>query len=204
MHEREGVIQYQIQLERQPLQLDTRILKSLNQWRAWLKMRAWLGQDAHRYQGLGFGNLSVRTPDGFLISASQTGALAALSSAEVSEVIEADPARNLVRARGQLAPSSEALTHAAVYQAQPLAQAVIHVHAPQLWQARHQLLYPQTCASIGYGTPAMAQAIGAYALQGERLIMMNGHTDGILTWGQDLIEASLELQWAQQRLASLS
>ena len=71
--------------------------------------------------GVGFGNLSVR--DGatrsFYITGSATGGLPELTPADCVRVVEYDFAKNWLSYEGAAIPSSESLTHAAIYESDP-------------------------------------------------------------------------------------
>jgi hypothetical protein len=100
---------------------------------------------------------------------------------------------NFIRARGPLPPSSEALTHAALYQASDAVQSVIHVHSPLLWERASKLGFMLAAEEATYGTPAMAQVVAdlvqnkidkEHSAQG--VIAMLGHRDGIIAYGDDV------------------
>src|SRR5207302_1989498 len=71
-----------------------------------------------------------------------------------------DVAANALGCRGPVAASSESLSHAAVYAAEPAAAAVIHVHHLGLWEELRDVL-PTTDSRAEAGKPAMADAITA-------------------------------------------
>ena len=71
MTEREGVIKYSLDFTEGVLG-EPASLEVLNAWRSIFKDTGLLGEDPGRYGGYGFGNLSVRTERGFLITGSQT------------------------------------------------------------------------------------------------------------------------------------
>ena len=140
--------------------------------------------------GIGFGNLSVRTvADQFVITGSATGASRVLRPEQFSLVEAFSPERNMVRSRGSLHASSESLTHGALYQGHPGVNCVIHVHSRLLFD---QLLLQgcsATPAAVPYGTPAMAQAV--QRLVGAQpkipdLFVMAGHDEGIIAYGADV------------------
>jgi hypothetical protein len=74
--------------------------------------------------------------------------------------------------------------------------AVVHVHSLGLWE---KLLndFPTTSLSIEYGTPEMAHAVGKLASEfngrGEKIIVMGGHREGILSYGSSLEEATTKI-----------
>ena len=196
MSEREGVIKYQLQhrMGTLPENLD---LGELNAWRSLLFRLGLVGQQASRYQGLGFGNLSQRLESGaprFLITGTQTGHLPQLSREDFAIVDHASPLDNHIESYGPVQPSSEALTHASVYQHDPLAQAVIHVHSPELWRQTLTLRLPHIGADIAYGSVAMAKAVEACLKSGQLqplpLFSMLGHEDGIVAFGPSLASAA--------------
>jgi ribulose-5-phosphate 4-epimerase/fuculose-1-phosphate aldolase len=190
----EGLIQYQLNYHAQALVPDLNI-NPLNGIRAELYKLKLLGQSSELYQGLGYGNISQRLtteqyPQGFLITGSQTGHLKTLNDSHYAWVLECEPSLNRLTATGETPPSSEAMTHAVIYQALPSVHAVIHVHWSTLWQQASQRHLLHTAAEVAYGTPAMAEAV-ANALQAADkpsigCLAMLGHEDGILAWGTDL------------------
>src|SRR6188472_2162551 len=108
-----------------------------------MKTLGFIGIDPARYQGVGFGNISVRVPpfrgprgqqSAFLITGTQTGAPRAIGVDDVCVVESWDLRRNRVVSRGRILPSSESLTHGAVYDVVPNARAVIHAHAPTIFR----------------------------------------------------------------------
>ncbi|MEX2326495.1 MAG: hypothetical protein WD558_02085, partial [Pseudomonadales bacterium] len=64
--ETEGVIKFDLAFTRQ--RHDHADVSQLAIWRRLLMDKGLLGQSPERYGGLGFGNLSMRTQAGFLIS----------------------------------------------------------------------------------------------------------------------------------------
>lgn len=202
--QQEGVVQYACELDEKQLAWPDSLLEELNFWRSKMQTAGWIGQDPPRYQGLGFGNLSLRqptdkNPDAFIITATQTGHLSWLDSDAWPWVTDADIACNQLKAQGLQPPSSEALSHAALYQANPAISAVIHGHAPELWKLAAKLSLVTTPKELPYGTPALARAISQQAGQASGLLVMLGHEDGLLAWGRNLAEAAEKLYALQSR-----
>ncbi|HET6559916.1 MAG TPA: class II aldolase/adducin family protein [Prolixibacteraceae bacterium] len=145
--------------------------------------------------GIGYGNLSQRIPghDFFYISGSGTGAKKRLEVSDYSMVTSFTIPANQLSCRGHTKASSESMTHAALYKALPMSNAVVHIHCLWLWE---NLLYnyPATSARIEYGTPEMAEAVGRLATEmmgnKEQIIVMGGHREGILAFGDDLGEVT--------------
>lgn len=164
--ETEGVIKFELAFT--PRRHDHTDILALTTWRRVLMQKGLLGQAADQYGGLGFGNVSMRTTAGFLISGSQTGHLVDVSAADFAEVTAWDIDRNWLAARGMTQPSSESLTHAAVYELGPDFKYVFHIHSPQIWQQAAALGLAETRASVAYGSPAMAREVARVA-QGQAL-----------------------------------
>src|SRR5205807_9807504 len=126
----------------------------------------------------------------FLITATQTGAKSTLTENDVVVVDEWDLRKNRVVSRGSALPSSESLTHGAVYDVVPGARAVIHVHAPEIFTRAHVLHLPTTDAHVGYGTVAMANEVARLwrtsDLADVRVFAMAGHEDGVVAFGHAL------------------
>lgn len=195
MTELEGVIKYR--LDFQPGEpRDYPEIAELNAWRTILFQLGLIGQDSERYEGLAFGNVSFRldeTPQ-FVITGSQTSGLMHLTGEHFCTILSADPGRNHIVAEGAIKPSSEALTHAAVYTANREVNAVVHVHSPIIWQHYRSLALPAIDSAVQYGTPAMAEAVfelfARNRLGGKPIFVMLGHKDGIVSFGDSIADAS--------------
>lgn len=166
-------------------------LAELNAYRAKLLELHVLGVDSN---GIGFGNLSVR--DGgtgnFYVTASGTGGKLELTPSDCAKVVACDFRTNAVRFLGSSIPSSESLTHAAIYASDPTAAAVIHCHDCSLWTALLNRA-PTTSEAVEYGTPELAYEIIALLkdsdAQNRKIVVLAGHESGIVTFGKDLDEA---------------
>lgn len=210
----EGVVKFQ--LTHRPAALEERVLgdavRALMGWREVLRRLGGLGQDAARYGGAGYGNLSARVPPlgesgrgrrRFLVTGTQTGGRRVFALADCSVVERYDLEHNQVASFGGTAPSSESLTHGAIYDASPSARAVFHVHSPDLWQGARALGLPLTRAEIPYGTPEMAREVERMfreaALFEHRIFAMAGHEDGVIAFGDsaDAAGATLLRHWAR-------
>lgn len=156
--------------------------------------------------GIGYGNVSLRLKDSrakFIITGTQTGHKPALESADYSLVTGYDIKKNRVECEGHIAASSESMTHAAVYELARDIGAVIHVHSRTLWQ-RGADFYPATEPTVPYGTPQMAYEMRRLydhtSLAKEKILIMLGHEEGVLAFGQSLAQAMDTLQTALTRL----
>jgi len=193
----EGIIKFQVRHETCVCCRDSDI-EELTKWRNSLKAAGLVGQDATKYGGFGFGNLSKRMPDGtFLITASQTGHLEKLTPEDYVKIIASDPAQNLVCSQGIQRPSSETLTHLAVYGSNPRVRFVFHVHSHEIWMARDDLGLPTTNPAVECGTPEMFYEVQRLLKdccnQQKGVLAMGGHTDGILAWGETADETGFSL-----------
>lgn len=197
----EGVIKYTLEYTlTDPLPAEG--LRELIAWRRVLHLCGLIGQTPDRYAGYGYGNISQRrSSDGrkrpFVISGSQTGHLADLTRDHFALVLNSLPAKNYVVARGPVKPSSESLTHGAIYALDTLVGGVIHAHSPHIWRQTALLGIPQTDAAVPYGTPALAEEIGRLFANSDvrqlGILAMGGHEDGIVTFGATVTAAGITL-----------
>ena len=166
-------------------------LSKLNACRRKLRELHLVGVDRN---GVGFGNLSVR--DGrstdFYITGSATGGLPELNPADCARIVAYDFSSNWLRYEGVAVPSSESLTHAAVYEADPIVCAVIHWHDSNLWTTLVNRA-PTTSKDVAYGTPRMAYEIirllKEHDARMRKILVMAGHEGGIIAFGRNLEEA---------------
>lgn len=168
------------------------------------KMNRWrnkfyrLGLIGTYKDGVGFGNISVRTKRNgkFIITGSQTGGFKKLLKSHYTRVISYDIAKNSVTCKGPIKASSESMTHAAVYKIAKNANAVIHVHSLKLWRKLLNRV-PTSNKQAAYGTPEMAKEIFRLYketdLRNQKMMVMGGHQEGILTFGENLDEAGRKL-----------
>jgi L-ribulose-5-phosphate 4-epimerase len=143
--------------------------------------------------GISFGNLSIRlTKNIFLITGTATGHLADLSNNHYSKVTSYNLSKNSLTCEGPVKASSESLTHAAVYESNNFANAVIHVHNRILWKKLLNVL-PSTLPDVEYGTTEMAKEVKRLFkqtdLSAKKLFVMTGHEEGIVSFGNNLQEA---------------
>lgn len=208
MTAQEGVIRFRFDHRREELPAELAAVAALlARWRRALVELGVVGQDADRYGGYGFGNLSARVGRrSFLVTGSQTGHLADLDPARFALVESWDAAAHRLASRGLVAPSSESLTHAALYDASPRVGAVFHVHSAALWGRRGSAELPETAPGIEQGTPEMVAEVARLTRRGLQrrsdggrsaepagLLAMGGHEDGILAYGADPDDAGRAL-----------
>jgi hypothetical protein len=191
----EGIISFAIaQWQQHPLD-EFAGYGTLEQWRRILQQKHLIGRDT---QGISYGNVSLRHPQGgFVITSSQQAHLPHLAPDQYTWVTHYDWEAHTLCCVGTFPPSSESGTHHTLYQVHPALGAVLHVHNSGLW---HYLLGQgwHTDPAIAYGTAAMAvnvaQLYGAIADPFTRPVLaMGGHQDGILSFGATVDDAGTAL-----------
>jgi ribulose-5-phosphate 4-epimerase/fuculose-1-phosphate aldolase len=169
-----------------PLQL----VWELNLWREKMYEKGLIGMYP---DGIGFGNISMRWKENeFLISGTATGGLPKLNESHYSLVTDHDLSTNSVTCTGPIKASSESLTHAAIYECSATTNAVIHIHNLEMWKGLMNRV-PTSNDTVPYGTPGMANEIkrlfAETPLSLEKIMVMGGHEEGIISFGKDLGEA---------------
>ena len=146
-----------------------------------------------KLKGVGFGNISVKDGDDFIISGAKTGRLGGLTNEHYTRITGYDLKKNHVECQGVISPSSEAMTHAAVYDSDVSVKAVIHVHNKNLWDYLLKQRVPETSKDADYGTPEMGIEVKRLFKETnashKKIIVMKGHEEGILVFGESLKEA---------------
>jgi L-ribulose-5-phosphate 4-epimerase len=181
------------------------VASQLGAWRLILNSLRLVGRDHHLYDGVGYGNLSGRIgpfpgPRGaraFLITGTQTGELQCMSLDQLALVTRYEIEKNSVQSRGLIRPSSESMTHGAVYEIGGQIRYVFHAHSEVIWRNRAALRLPTTHKLIEYGTPEMAQDVRRLVnherLLDRQIFAMGGHEDGIVSFGRTPEEAGSQL-----------
>jgi ribulose-5-phosphate 4-epimerase/fuculose-1-phosphate aldolase len=162
-------------------------------------------------KGAGFGNLSMRdgATKNFYITGSATGRVWELTPANYTKVVAYDFERNRLSYEGSTIPSSESLTHAAIYESDASVGAVIHCHDLTLWTAILNQA-PTISKAVKYGTAEMAYEVMRLFeltdLRSGKIFVMAGHEGGIVTFGSDLEEAFAVLmrEWKKRMAVSSS
>jgi len=188
--EQEGVINFAYDLQTPDAAVaEDDITGPLAGWRNIFRRLGLIGQETDRYAGFGFGNLSARDeakPTEFVISASQTGALATLKDKHLVRITGYSLERFWVDGMGSQPPSSETLTHAMVYAADPRISWVFHCHSPEIWGQAEALAIPCTGADVGYGSLEMVNAVAELLEKHQSrplLFATLGHEDGVFSCG---------------------
>jgi L-ribulose-5-phosphate 4-epimerase len=169
--------------------------QEINHWRNRLHQLGLIGMYPNQ---IGFGNISIRTTasNQFYITGSATGGFEKLSEAHYTLVTEFNFSANRLTCHGPIKASSESLSHAALYLADPGANAVIHVHHLLFWQKLLNQI-PTTSCEVAYGTPQMSGEIlrlfQETDLKHTKVLVMGGHPEGIISFGKDMEEAGRAL-----------
>jgi len=187
----EGVVKFRCEWIQGPSPKEEEI-QDLNRCRSKLYERGCIGVYP---EGIGFGNVSVRSPraNGFIISGTQTGAIPELSPKHYTRVLDYNIDQNFIRCEGETQASSESLTHAMLYTLDAAIGAVVHVHHRVLWKRLIDQV-PTTSKKISYGTPEMAREIRRLYetsdLREKHILVMGGHAEGVMTFGGDPQQAT--------------
>jgi len=184
----EGYIKFDLQWDKKSVDFPENKLSELNIFRTQLFDLGLIGMYP---DGIGFGNISTRigNTDQFIISGSATGQLRTLTKEHYSLITGFDIEKNTIICEGQIAASSESMSHAALYKSNHNIHAVVHVHHKKLWSNYLNTL-PTTSKNAEYGTPEMANEIKKLAHVYEGIIIMGGHEEGIVSFGLNLEEAT--------------
>lgn len=167
-------------------------IKTLNKWREKLYDLKLIGY--YSKHKVGYGNISVRYKQTaqFIISGTQTGHLKNLNENHYSLVTYYNIDKNTLFCEGQAKASSESLTHAVIYDLSKKFNAVIHIHNLTLWNKLKDKV-PTSNQNVPYGTPEMANEIFRLYhnsnLSNKKLLVMGGHEEGLISFGESLDEA---------------
>jgi hypothetical protein len=186
----EGVIKFKYSLKFGP-PLDEGSFIELEKWRVILYKMGLIGE--YPTEKVGYGNLSrkIAGPDNqFIITGTQTGKYAHLTNMQYTKVVKCNLAKMNVEAVGPIAPSSESLTHYAIYSSCPHINAIFHVHSNELWQYMIDNKMDATNEDISYGTIEMAdEAQKCIGNKKSGIFVMKGHQDGVTSYGTSIEEA---------------
>jgi L-ribulose-5-phosphate 4-epimerase len=156
-----------------------------------------LGLIGESAEGIGYGNISIRHGQNqFIISGSATGKIKELNNQHYTLVTGYSIETNSLAATGPIIASSESLTHAVIYDYDKSVNAVIHIHHLGLWKALMNQV-PTTENTVEYGTPDMAKEMirlfKETNLAQQKILVMAGHEEGIITFGKNIEEAGAVL-----------
>ena len=188
----DGVIKYDRTNFTQCEALNYSEYAELETWRTLLYRLNLIGE--YPVEQAGFGNMSKAqnyeeySPfhgTQFVITGTQTGKHPKLNGEHYTRVLGYDIALQKINVLGPLEASSEALTHAAIYEANPNIKAIFHIHSKPIWDGMKNDLSPSTHEDIPYGTLEMANAVkDLIAGQNNGVICMRGHEDGVIAYAE--------------------
>jgi L-ribulose-5-phosphate 4-epimerase len=144
--------------------------------------------------GIGYGNVSIRIgrSNKFVITGSQTGKVKRISRSNLAIVEKVDIVRNYLKCKGKYPASSESISHHMLYKLSKKINAVIHIHNLRLWK-KYLNKFPTTIKKISYGTVELGNDIkrlwNSGKLKKEKILIMGGHKEGIIVFGENLDEA---------------
>jgi len=198
----DGVIKYDRSQYTKSDALKTDEYVPLEKWRKTLHQLKLIGE--YLPEKIGYGNLSQKKDyhelhaplqrSQFVITGTQTGGLVNLQGNSYTRVLDYNFESWSVKTMGPLEASSEALTHAAIYEADREITAVFHIHDKNIWKGMIEGGYPATSDKIPYGTKEMANAVEDLIKDKPLgLIVMKGHEDGVISYGKTLEEAGKKI-----------
>jgi len=190
----DGVIKFNYKLDVSD-RITAEMIEQINAARKQLYNACLIGVDR---SGIGYGNISKRLSRNnekttFLISGTQTGEIHDLTEEHYTTVVDYDYDKFFVQAEGPIAPSSESLTHAALYDLSEKIEWVIHIHDLLLWEYLLESGFPAVDDAT-YGSQELAKAVqqlysGKDPLE-ENIFAMKGHVSGVVSFG-DTVEKAL-------------
>ena len=186
----EGYIKFQNDHQFEKIDAPDGIFREISVWRTKLFDLGMIGETP---EGIGYGNISFRYGNNFIITGSATGKKRILEVSGYALVRSYDYEMNKVQSSGMTRASSESLSHAAVYECHTNVNSVIHVHHEKMWKWYLNDL-PTTSEKFAFGTPEMAydiqRIIKDKAMGSQGILIMGGHQDGIITFGKSVETAA--------------
>lgn len=206
----EGVIKFDFSDFKQTNEVNFSHFKEIESFRSKLFEMKLIGfYEEHQ---VGYGNISQRfdlsglkaakLPQ-FIISGTQTGHIPNLTQLHYTYVLGYDLAKNKIISQGPILPSSESLTHAAIYECDKEITAVIHIHDTKIWAGmiKENMLF--TAKNIPYGTIQMANAVKDIVTKNYgQAFAMAGHDDGVIAYGKNLEDAFYKIDTLYKRFHS--
>lgn len=156
-------------------------LQGLIFWRQKLYDLGLIGASTH---GVGYGNISIRYGRNFIITCTETGLLHTVDVQHFTCITAYDIRCNNLTCHGPCKASSESLSHAAIYASVDDINAVVHIHNKNLW-LKYRGVLPTTNIKASCGTIHMAEEVKRLS-NASKVIIMGGHRDGIITYGNSL------------------
>jgi ribulose-5-phosphate 4-epimerase/fuculose-1-phosphate aldolase len=186
----EGYIKFNCIRSVENIRILEKYFQQLSKWRQIMHEIGLIGVYSN---GVGYGNLSIRADsNSFYISGTATGRFSVLEEKHFALVNSWSYKQNSLQCTGMINASAESLSHAAIYETLSQTGAVIHVHHKGMWD-KYINSKPATSTEVSYGSPEMAleiqKVIQKTDSHEENFLVMGGHEEGIITWGNTLDEA---------------
>lgn len=187
---KDGVIKFKFRLKKTAPLVQEEFIE-IEKWRVILFRMGLIGE--YPIEKVGYGNISKKTsssPIEFVISGTQTGKFSNLDGSQYVKVTKCDLEKMSLEAKGPIAPSSESLTHFAIYSTCPQLGFIFHVHHKKLWEYMIDKKMESTSKDIDYGTYDMAMAAKkCIGNKTKGIFVMQGHEDGVISYGKTSEEA---------------
>ena len=132
------------------------------------------------------GNLSFRSKDGFVVTASAMKDKENLTPDSFVYVKHYNPATNTFNVEGKKKPSSESIMHQLIYDAAKDVNAVFHGHNNTIVATAEELELPITEKEYESGTVELAKEV-LKVLENNKVIVLRNH--GFVTLGKNMKEA---------------
>jgi len=178
---KEGKIRFNISFVSAEVPSDVRI-DELKEW----SERFQKNELTPEFEGNYTGNLSFRSREGFVITASGLKSKEKLSSDYFVYVKNYDEQSNTVYVEGRRQPSSEAVMHHLIYKARTEVGAVFHGHNDAIIMNAEKRGFPVTEKEYEAGTIELAKEV-LKVLENNKLIVLRNH--GFVSLGRTMKEA---------------
>lgn len=148
-------------------------------------------------KGVAYGNMSWKPKDleigEFILIGTQTSRKSSITKDDLVLILDCSFKTNLVEYAGKIEPSTEALTHTAIYwygaENGRKIGAVIHAHHALIWKYMLDNDYLRTGSKAKAGTLELVKEIQLIMEVGSQIgFAMEGHKNGIWVYGEDLHE----------------
>ena len=183
---------------------DESLIAIINPYRTHYHKKKWIGENRILYpKEPVYGNLSQIIGESIFISGSGTSSVEIADGSHYAMVEIVNSLENWVKSYGPVKPSSETMTHHSVYSLVDDAKFVFHSHYPG-WRIHDLFDLPTTHEDADYGTQFMAEEFERLLLHNkintqQRIIIMAGPEDGIVTWGDSALTAAFVMhQYAKK------
>jgi len=132
------------------------------------------------------GNLSFRTDDGFIITATTLKTKENLSNDTFVRVVNYDVYKNAIYAEGKQEPSCESIMHFLIYNTRGEVNAIFHGHDNSIVKNAEKLKLPVTQEEAPPGTIELANEVLAVLSDNNFIVVKNG---GFVSLGRTMKEA---------------